>query len=108
MPFALVVCLTLLLGVLALVLDGGGGSAETAAPLRPAGVERIVERVERERGLTFERVPRPAVVTPEEARREGLESFDADYPPARRRADAEVLAMLELVPPGTDLQDAFE
>jgi hypothetical protein len=47
-------------------------------------------------------------VTPPRARREGLESLDADYPPARRRADAEVLALLGLVPTGTDLGEAVE
>jgi hypothetical protein len=106
MPFALVVCLTLVLGAVAIVLDGRSGSGEPPPP-RPASVERIVERVERERGLEFERVPRPVVVTPEQARREGLESFDADYPPARRRADTVVLVMLGLVPEGTDLEEAY-
>lgn len=105
MPFAVIVCLALVLAALAFALDGGDG--ETAAPpLRPASVAQIAERVERERGLEFERVPEPAQVTPEQARREGLESLDADYPPARRRADAEVLVQLGLVPPGTDLGEA--
>ncbi|HKH19129.1 MAG TPA: hypothetical protein VKA57_16505 [Solirubrobacteraceae bacterium] len=104
MPFAVVACLALVLGALAIALDGD--EEEPAAALRPAGVARIVQRVERERGLEFERVPEPVAVTPQQARREGLESLDADYPPARRRADADVLALLGLVPPGTDLGDA--
>jgi hypothetical protein len=104
-PLAIVVILALVLGVLAFALEGG--EEESRAPLRPDSLERIVERVERERGLRFEHVPRPLEVTPEQARREGLESLDADYPPARRRADADVLVMLGLVPPGTDLEEAF-
>jgi hypothetical protein len=104
-PFAIVVLLALLLGVAAVVFEG---EEEPATELRPASVERIVERVERERGLQFDRVPRPVQVTPEQALREGLESFDEDYPPARRRADAAVLVMLGLVPAGTDLRAAFE
>lgn len=106
MPFAVIVCLAIVLGALAFAFDGGDG--ETAAPpLRPASVAQIAERVARERGLEFERVPVPAQVTPAQARREGLETLDADYPPARRRADAEVLVVLGLVPPGTDLGEAF-
>ena len=104
MPFAIIACLTLVLGVLAFVFDGG--EEEPPPPLRPASLARIVERVERERGLEFEHVPEPVEVTPQQARREGLESLDADYPPARRRADADVLVLLGLVPPGTDLGDA--
>ena len=106
MPLAIVVLLALVLGVLAVAFEGG--EEEPAAPLRPASVTRIAERVERERGLRFEHVPRPVAVTPARARREGLESLDADYPPARRRADAEVLALLGLVPTGTDLGEAVE
>jgi hypothetical protein len=105
-PLAIVVLLALVLGVLAVAFEGG--EEEPAAPLRPASVSRIAERVERERGLRFEHVPRPVAVTPARARREGLESLDADYPPARRRADGEVLALLGLVPTGTDLGEAVE
>jgi hypothetical protein len=104
-PFAVIVSLALVLGALAFALDGGDGRPAPAR-LRPAGLAQIVERVERERGLEFERVPEPVEVTPQQARREGLESLDADYPPARRRADAEVLVLLGLVPPGTDLGEA--
>src|SRR5215207_10676122 len=104
-PLAIVVLLALVLGALAVAFEGE--EEGPASPLRPASVARIAERVERERGLRFDHVPRPAAVTPGEARREGLESLDEDYPPARRRADAEVLAMLGLVPPGTDLGDAY-
>jgi hypothetical protein len=106
-PFAIVVLLALLLGAAAIALENGG-EEPAAAPLRPASVERIVAAVERERGLEFERVPRPAVVTPEQARREGLESLDQDYPPARRRADEQMLELLGLVPKGTDLKEAYE
>ena len=106
MPFAIIVLLMLLLGAAAVVLEDGG--EEAAAPLRPASLERIVASVERERGLEFGRVPRPAEVSPEQARREGLESLDRDYPPARRRADEQVLELLGLVPGGTDLKEAYE
>jgi len=103
-PFAIVACLALVLGVLAFAGDGGG-EQRAAAPLRPDSVARIAERVEHERGLRFARRPLPLTVTPRQARREGLASLDADYPPARRRADAEVLTLLGLVPRGTDLAE---
>jgi hypothetical protein len=104
-PFAIVVVVALVLAALAVAFEGA--EEEAAAPLRPDTLERIVSRVERERGLEFEHVPQPVAVTRAQARREGLESLDADYPPARRRADAEVLALLGLVPSGTDLGEAY-
>jgi len=105
MPLAIVVCLGVLLAALALILDDGG-EQRAAAPLRPDPIERIVDRVERERALRFTREPDPIEVTPAQARREGVESLDQDYPPARRRADAELLVLLGLLPPGTDLGEA--
>jgi hypothetical protein len=104
-PLAIVVCVAVLLAAAALLFDDGGQDG-AAAPLRPDPIERIIDRVERERGLTFERDPDPLAVTPEQARREGVESLDRDYAPARRRADAELLALLGLLPPGTDLGEA--
>src|SRR5215218_9806659 len=93
-----------MLGVLAVAFDGGGEQRAVAGP-RPDSVARIAGRVEHERGLRFERRPQPLTVSPQQARREGLASLDADYPPARRRADAAVLALLGLVPRGTDLRE---
>jgi len=104
-PIAIVFSLAAILAALALLFDDGDGQ-RAAAPLRPDPIERIVERVERERGLRFTREPVPLEVSPEQARAEGVESLDEDYPPARRRADAELLALLGLLPPGTDLGEA--
>jgi hypothetical protein len=101
MPLAVIVALALALAALAVALDDGGETP--APPLRPDGVAGIVERVERERDLRFRHAPEPLQVTSEQARREGLEALDEDYPPARRRADARVLELLGLVPRGTDL-----
>jgi hypothetical protein len=104
-PLAIVVSVAVILAACALLFDGGG-EERTAAPLRPDPLARIIDRVERERGLDFARAPDPIEVTPEQARREGVESLDQDYPPARRRADAELLVLLGLLPPGTDLGEA--
>ncbi len=45
-------------------------------------------------------------MSPAEARAEAAESLDEDLPPARREAEAQVLAMLGLLPPGFDLGEA--
>ena len=103
MPFAIVVCVAAVLAVAALVFDGGDD--EPAPPLRPAALGAIIDRVERERGLAFRRDPDPQLVTPAEAREEGLAALDEDYPPARRAADVELLVLLGLVPSGTDLRE---
>jgi hypothetical protein len=105
MPLAIVVCLAVVLAACALLFDDGG-EEHAARPLRPGPIERIADRVERERGLEFTREPVAVQVTPSQARREGVESLDEDYPPARRRADAELLVLLGLLPPGTDLGEA--
>jgi hypothetical protein len=104
-PFAIVLTLTLLLAALAFATDDGGD--EPAAALAPDPIERIIARVEHERGKAFRRDPNPEQVPPSQARTEGLESLDDDYPPARRRADAQVLTMFGLLPPGTDLGEVI-
>ena len=78
-------------------------------PRRRCGRPRcgeIAERVEAERGLRFERAPEVRTVTPARAREEAAASLDEDFPPARREAEAQVLAMLGLLPPGFDLGEA--
>jgi hypothetical protein len=107
MPFVIIAVLAVVLAAAALVFDGGDEDT-AAASLRPAALGQIIDRVERERGLAFTRDPRPLVVTPRQAQTEALGAFDADYPPARRRADEQVLTRLGLLPPGTDLRAAAE
>ena len=105
-PYAIIVTLGAVLAALAFAFPGADGDV-APAPLRPDPVARIIARVEQERGLEFARDPDPQAVTAAQARAEGLASLDADYPPARRRADAEQLALLGLLPPGTDLGAAI-
>jgi hypothetical protein len=78
--------------------------ARTAAPAT-APVDVIAERVEALRRLRFERLPDPVEVTPEQARREGLEALDRDYPAERMRADETVYELLGLIEPGDDLRE---
>jgi hypothetical protein len=100
----IIAVVAVLLAALAIATDDGG--EPSAAPLRPDPIERIIARVERERGIEFRRDPDPRQVTPAQARDEATASLDADYPPARRHADEQVLSMLGLLPPGTDLGEA--
>jgi hypothetical protein len=92
----------LLMGVWWLT-DGRVEEPREAAPAAPVSV--IAERVEALRGLRFETLPKPVSVTPEQAKREGLEDLDRAYPEARRRDDEEILKLLGLIDPSVDLRD---
>jgi len=104
---AIVVTIALLLVPLAFVLDGGEDEARPApGAVAAAPVPRIAELVEEERGLRFAEPPDVRRVTPAQARAEAAATLDEDYPPARREAEAQVLAMLGLLPQGFDLGEA--
>lgn len=90
MPLAIIVALAVVLAALA-VLSGKGSEPDDAAPLLPDPVARIIDRVEAERGLRFRSDPQPREVTSAQARREAMAALEADYPRARRRADADAL-----------------
>jgi hypothetical protein len=75
-------------------------SAPAAAP-----VDVIARRVEALRRLRFEQLPEPLEVSSEQARREGLEALDRDYPADRLRADESVYRLLGLIEPGDDLRE---
>jgi len=72
---------------------------EPATPI--ATIERRVEQV---RDLRYETLPRPQTVSPAQAKRDGLEDLDRNYPAARRHADEEVLKLLGLLKPDVDLR----
>jgi hypothetical protein len=84
--------------------------AKPAAAKLPSAqrIDRIEREVERIRGLDFKRPIRPKVVTPDVARKEALTDLDSTYPPKRRRADEELLTLLGLIPPGTDIRKLLE
>jgi hypothetical protein len=103
-----VICLVLLaaLGAALAATGGDGGSGGEAAVREPppVPVRTIARRVEALRELRFRRLPAPVTVTAAQARREALEDLDRAYPPARRRADEEVLKLLGLLEPDVDLR----
>jgi hypothetical protein len=89
-----------LFGLWLVTEDGETGPAPAAAP-----VPVIAERVEALRDLRFEQMPRPVTVTAEQARREGLEDLDRNYPTERLRADEDVLKLLGLIEADADLRE---
>ena len=94
------------LGVALLGLWFATEDGEESAPAPAAApVDVIARRVEALRRLRFERLPQPVAVTPEQARREGLESLDRDYPAERRESDESVYELLGLIEPGQDLRE---
>lgn len=89
-----------LLGLWYLTEDEGAPAAPAAAP-----VDVIAQRVQALRRLRFDQLPEPVEVTAEQARQEGLESLDRDYPAERLEADETVYRLLGLIGPGDDLRE---
>jgi hypothetical protein len=80
--------------------DGGSEPAPAAAP-----VAAIADRVEALRDLRFDELPEPVEVTGDQARREGLEDLDREYPPERLQADEDVYKLLGLIDEDADLRE---
>src|SRR5215213_3629967 len=104
--------LTVGLVLLAILLVAGFAfdSDDKPAVPKPAKTEKgtpistIERRVEQIRDLRYETLPRPQTVSPAQAKRDGLEDLDRNYPAARRHADEEVLKLLGLLKPDVDLR----
>lgn len=108
-PEAVIVALLVVLGVGAAFLgagDQGKATKTTPAPVPAltARVARIAHRVETLRGLDFRHPVRSRVVSPRQARADGIADLDRSSPAASRHADEEVLELLGLLPPGADLR----
>src|SRR3954452_625405 len=86
------------------VLLGSNGSREDTKPGLAHEVPKVARRVEVLRKLRFKHTPKPRVVSAKQAEEEGLGEVDRSYPPARRRADEEVLKLLGLIPPQAELR----
>jgi hypothetical protein len=89
-----------LLGLWFVTEDDGSEAPPAAAP-----VAEIAARVEALRDLRFERLPRPVEVTGEQARRDGLEDLDREYPPERLAADEQIYTLLGLIEEHADLRE---
>jgi hypothetical protein len=99
-PFAVIAVLLVALLALGFATEDEESSAPAAAP-----VDVIAKRVEALRRLRFDGLPEPLTVTSEQARTEGLESLDRDYPAERRRDDETVYKLLGLIEPAADLRE---
>jgi hypothetical protein len=94
----------------ALLLSAGGSSSGAAEPgarvsVTPARIVRIERRVEALRGLRFRHPVPVSVVSPGQARREGLAQQERAQPPAEQQANEELLKLLALLPPDADTKD---
>ena len=94
-----------LFGVGLLTGDDEEEKAPESEPPAAALVERVARRLERIRKLEFERLPAVRTISAAQAREEGLAVLDEEYPPRRRAADEDVLTLLGLLPPGSDLRE---
>ena len=101
-----------IMAVLAALLMGvwwlTDGLAEERAPrgrVQITPVSELARRVEAIRRLRFGTLPEPVEVTPQQARREGLEDLDRSYPKQRRLADEQILELLGLIEPSVDLRE---
>jgi hypothetical protein len=93
---------------IALVLDGQSDPDPPTARLSEADVVRVAQRVERLRGLKFERPVRPRFLERDEAVEVARRITRSDYPERRRRIDAEGLKLLGLLRPSVDLNAAID
>jgi len=102
-PFAVMAVLLVALLAIGFLTEDDDG--EPAAAPAAAPVDVIAKRVEALRRLRFDELPEPVEVTAEQARSEGLESLDRDYPAERLRDDETVYELLGLIEPGADLRE---
>lgn len=109
-PELLILLLVVLLAAGAIALGGGGDGSRSGSSARPAvtvssaHIRLIERRVETLRGLRFVRPVPVAVVSPAQARREGLADFDRSVSSGEQRASEELLKLLGLLPAGASLR----
>jgi hypothetical protein len=84
--------------------SSGGRSGTAAARAAAAQVAPIARRVEKIRGLRFKHVPKPVIVSAAQTRADQLHDLDRHTTAADQNAATEVLELLHLVKPGTDLR----
>ena len=108
-PDTVVLALLCVLVVAGVVFGGASGGASGGGPTAGAEaaarrVAPIARRVEAIRGLRFERLPRPLIVTPAQAAADQRTAFDKEVSPSERRVNEQLLVRLGLLKPGTDLR----
>jgi hypothetical protein len=86
-------------------LLGGGDPIPDTDPRTQ--YDEIAQRVEDERGLTFDHVPEPVFVSSEEMQSRVEESIRTDYPADAVQADEELYKALGVIDDDTDLLDEY-
>src|SRR3954452_10695085 len=99
-----VILLVVVAVVAGALLLGSHSGRKDSKPSLAREVPKVARRVEVLRNLRFKHIPKPRIVSAKQAEAEGLGEIDRSYPPARRRADEEVLKLLGLIPPKADLR----
>jgi hypothetical protein len=89
--------------------SGSSSSGKSAASDLPSKqrIQAIARQVEKLRKLKFKKPVEPAVVSDKQATADQLREVDRSYPLKRRQADQELLELLGLIPPGTDLKNVL-
>jgi hypothetical protein len=105
-PLTIIAVLLVLIVALAAVTGGGDAKRASASPVASvaAAVRRIAARDQVIRGLRFRSVPVPRLVSPAQARREGLADFARSEPAATQARNSELLELLGLLPPRASLR----
>jgi hypothetical protein len=105
-PELLILLLAGLLAAGAIALGGGSASPVSSReqPVSLAHVRLVERRVEALRDLRFRHPVPVAVVSPAQARRQGIADYDRSEPSPRRHASEELLKLLGLLPAGADLR----
>jgi hypothetical protein len=100
----LALIVVLAIGAIVLGGSGSGGASPAAATVTPARIARIEHRVELLRGLRFRHPVPVSVVSHAQARRVGLAEQRRAQPPAAQRVDEELVKLLGLLPPDSDMR----
>ena len=86
------------------LLGSALGGDELSGPLDDQ-VREIAERVQQQRGLRFDRPVEPVLLPAAEFDRRIAVTVAAEYPASQADAEARVLALLGVLPAGTDLRE---
>lgn len=82
----------------------GGNKASATLEALETKLLTIERRVEQIRGEDFTRRPLPVLVNGAEVKRQGLRELDQQVTPAEQAGDDELLKLLGLIPPGSNLR----
>jgi hypothetical protein len=105
-PLTIIAVLLAALIAGSVVFGGGGSKKPRRSPVAAvaAEVRRIAARDQVIRGLRYKHVPKARLVTPAQARRDGLADFARSAPKSLQATETELLELLGLLPAGSSLE----